>query len=358
MLLLSLAAACGSGSSNDDAAEQELAVASEPADGAESPASDEHNDSDDHDTTEEHATEEHATEEDVTGDGTEDTPATGDGPQLPVTVVDHLGTEVTIESVDRIIPLDGTVAEVVFALGLGDRVVATDLSATYPAEADALPEIGYQRSLTAESIATFAPTVLLATEIAGPPETIEDLRRLGFPLVIVPNESSADGPSGKIRAVAEALGVPERGEVLAQALESTIEAHRGAPGDDAPVVAALYIRGASTQLVLGEDAATHWLIEAAGGVNIATLMELESATPISAESLLVQAPDILLVPAAGLESVGGIEGLLEVGGLGATPAGQNRAVLSYDDQLLLGNGPRTGDLLADLAAAFDELGQP
>ncbi|MEM9200677.1 MAG: ABC transporter substrate-binding protein [Actinomycetota bacterium] len=297
---------------------------------------------------------------DTTGDtGPDDASAapasTSDDPILPVTVTDLVGNEVTVESVERIIPLDGTVAEVVFALGLGDNVVATDLSATYPAEADALPEIGYQRSLTAESIAQFAPTVLLATEIAGPEETIDDLRRLGYPLVIVPNDATADGPAAKVRAVADALGVSARGEALAAELEATIAANETDADADAPVVIALYLRGESTQFVLGEAAATHWLIEAAGGVDAADLLGIGDGAPVNAEAILAIEPDIILVPSAGLDSVGGLEGLMDVGGLGQTPAGKAGAVISHDDQLLLGNGPRTGDLLAELRTAFEEL---
>ena len=52
-------------------------------------------------------------------------------PVLPVTVVDHVGNEVTIGAIERIIPLDGTVAEVVFALGLGDNVVGGLANPTY-----------------------------------------------------------------------------------------------------------------------------------------------------------------------------------------------------------------------------------
>src|SRR5262245_56663849 len=85
----------------------------------------------------------------------------GDEPSLPVTVTDATGAQVTITSVDRIIPVDGDLAEIVFALRLGDHVVATDLSATYPQEADDRPEIGYQRALNPEPIAAFEPTVVL-----------------------------------------------------------------------------------------------------------------------------------------------------------------------------------------------------
>jgi iron complex transport system substrate-binding protein len=144
-------------------------------------------------------------------------------PSLPVTFADARGDVVTVESIERIIPLDGDLAEVVFALGLGDRVVATDLSATFPPEADALPEIGYQRSLSAEPIAAFEPTVLLATDLAGPAETLDQLRDLGYPLVMIDRPIDARGPSTKIRQVAEALGIPERGEALARDVQAAID---------------------------------------------------------------------------------------------------------------------------------------
>ena len=63
--------------------------------------------------------------------------------------VDGTANDVTVTSIDvAIIPVNGYPAEVVFAFGLGDNVGrGTDLSATFPPQADAKPEIGYQRSL-------------------------------------------------------------------------------------------------------------------------------------------------------------------------------------------------------------------
>ena len=271
-------------------------------------------------------------------------------PTLPVTVTDETGTAITVSSIERIIPLDGDIAEVVFALGLGANVVATDLSATYPPEADALPEIGYQRALSAEAVAAFAPTVLLATDIAGPPEALDDMRRLGYPLVIVPNDTTSTGAGRKIRAVAATLGVPSRGETLAREVDDAIAAAAVDPGavEEPLRVIALYLRGTAAQLVLGESSNTRWLIEAAGGVDVSASMGITDPVPISAEAILAVAPEVVLVPAAGLTSVNGIDGLLEIGGMGETPAGRDRRVLAYDDQLLLGNGPRTAEMLARL----------
>ena len=267
------------------------------------------------------------------------------------TVVDDRGETVTILSTDRIIPLDGDVAEIVFALGFGEQVVATDLSATYPPDADALPQIGYQRSLNAEPIAAFAPTLLLGTDIAGPPEVLDDLERLGIPLVIVPSNATSTGAAEKITAVAEALGVPDRGAVLAADVQAEIDdATTSAPSrDPAPKVASLYIRGSAARLVFGEEYNTHWLVEAAGGIDVADELGVTESAEISDEAMIAAAPDVLLVTESGLESVGGIDGLFEqIPALAQTPAGERRAVIAYDAQLLLGNGPRAGRLLTDL----------
>jgi iron complex transport system substrate-binding protein len=269
-----------------------------------------------------------------------------------IAVVDARGEEVVIESTERIMPVDGDLAEVVWALGLGDRVVATDISATYPAEADASPKIGYQRALSPEPILEFEPTVVLATELTGPPETLDQLERLGVPVVIVPKPPTAEGPLVKIRAIAEALGVPERGEELAAEVEremadatSTLD-----PTAEPVRIAALYVRGENVQLLLGEESGIGWIIDAVGGVNVADELGVVDAEPITAEALLQVAPEAIVVPASGLESVGGVDGLLQIGGLGETPAGQQRRVLAYDDQFLLGNGPRSGQLLTAMIA--------
>jgi iron complex transport system substrate-binding protein len=280
-------------------------------------------------------------------------PAVAVEPSLPFTLADAHGDVVTVESIDRIIPLDGDLAEVVFALGLGDRVVATDLSATFPPEADALPEIGYQRSLSAEPIAAFEPTVLLATDLAGPPETLDQLRDLGYPVVMIDRPIDATGPATKIREVAEALGVPERGESLARDVQAEIDAASeagaaAAAAGDRPRVMALYLRGERVQIVFGKNSGLDWVISAAGAIDVGTELGVVDNAPLTAESVLEAAPDVFLVSTTGLESVGGLDGLLAIPGIAQTPAGEAARVITHPDQYLFGGGPRAGMLLAEL----------
>ena len=245
-------------------------------------------------------------------------------------------------------------AEVVFALGLGDRVVATDLSATFPAEADALPEIGYQRALVSETVLTFEPTVVLATTLAGPPGAIDELRAVGVPVVVIEQAHDLDAPAAKVRAVAAALGVPGRGEALARQIEAdldaTIGSTRAIAESSRPRVAFLYLRGENVQQLAGVGSGIDAIIEAAGGIDVGTELGVDEFQPLTAEALIEAAPDIVLVTTTGLESVGGIDGLVALPAISATPAGEHRRVVAYEDQLLLGLGPRTPEVLAALVA--------
>lgn len=117
----------------------------------------------------------------------------------------------------------------------------------------------------------------------------------------------------------------------------------------------IYLRGSSTQLIFGDDTSIDWLIEAAGAVNVGAEMGIVGNADITAEALILAAPDVLLVTEDGLASVGGITGLFAMPSIAGTPAAANRAVLAYDAQLMLGNGPRTGEFLADLVADLGDL---
>lgn len=289
-------------------------------------------------------------------------PADAITPQLPAVVTDYQGERVAIPSVERIVSLTGDMTEIIFALGMGDRVVGVDSSATYPPEAvQALPNIGYQRRLSAEGVLSLAPTLVIGDESAGPPEALAQIRVAGVPVALAADPPTLAAPGQKIRFVAQALGIAERGEILAAEVETAIAQAQAPPPDPAPRVLFLYLRGADVQQVAGANTPADVMITAAGGMNAATLMGIDDFKPLSAEVVIAVQPDVLLVLEKGLESVGGIDGLLRIPGLADTPAGRNRQVVAFDDLYFLGMGPRTGQALADLSAALrtlDRQGRP
>lgn len=279
---------------------------------------------------------------------------------LPVTVRDMDGEEITVTDVSRIVSLNGDFTEVIYALEMGDNLVGVDSSATYPPEASSKTSIGYQRTLSAEGIVSLNPTLIIGNEIAGPPEVLEQIRQIGVPVVILNGAASLEDIGGKIRAIGEVLGVPERAEALAAQTESEIAeaVELASTAETTPRVMFLYLRGAAVQMIMGEGSGGDVLITAAGGIDVAIDANITGTRPITPEALVAAQPDQLLVLTAGLESVGGVDGLLDIPGIAETPAGENRAVIAMDDQYLLGFGPRSGQALKELTLALHpELGQ-
>ncbi|MEM8534725.1 MAG: ABC transporter substrate-binding protein [Chloroflexota bacterium] len=279
-------------------------------------------------------------------------------PQLPATVTDLNGETVEVESVDRIVSLTGDITEILFALDMGPQVVGVDVSATYPAEElEALPKIGYQRQLDAEGIISLDPTLVIGDESAGPPEVLDQIRMADIPVAVTSDPPTLESPFAKVRFVSEAVGIPEQGEALIEEMEADFaytEELLGRVTSPEPRVLFMYIRGSQTQMVAGSNTAVDVMITAAGGINAGAEAGIEDFKPLSAETIVAAQPDVLLVLDAGLESIGGVEGLLEIPGLAETPAGQEQRVASFDDLYLLGMGPRTGEVLTDLIVLFHE----
>nr|WP_261989333.1 ABC transporter substrate-binding protein [Streptomyces sp. uw30] len=273
-------------------------------------------------------------------------------PRLPVTVDSSDGRKVTVEDASRILPLNGGVAEIVFTLGLGDRVVGRDITATF-AEAKKLPQVTKAHDVSAESVLSLRPTVVLADTDTGPQEAIDQIRDAGVPVVVLDPATELADVTARTARIAEALGVPAAGKALNRRMSDELAAARAAvPDGSKPKVAFLYMRGsAAVYLIGGKGSGADSLIEAAGAVDAGKDAGLDKPfTPITSEALVRAQPDVILMMTKGLDSVGGIDGLVQIPGVGQTPAGMNRRVVDMEDGVLLGYGPRTPlviDILVD-----------
>ncbi|MFE0417964.1 heme/hemin ABC transporter substrate-binding protein [Streptomyces tendae] len=273
-------------------------------------------------------------------------------PRLPVTVPSADGERVTVAAADRIVPLSGSLSEIVFTLGLGDRVAARDVTATFE-QAARLPVVTRGHDVSAESVLSLQPDLVLAETTSGPEEAVDQIRAAGVPVLFVEAAKGLDDVGPRIQAVADALGVPAAGKELTRRSEQRIEAVRGdVPHGKEPRVAFLYLRGsASVYLIGGKDSGAGSLIEAAGAVDAGAASGLaKDFTAITSEALVKAAPDAILVMSKGLESVGGVDGLVKIPGVAQTPAGMDRRIVSVEDGVLLNYGPRTDQVLKSVVA--------
>lgn len=285
---------------------------------------------------------------------------------LPVTIVSRDldgDREVVVDDASRILPLDiaGSIAATVFALGFGDDVVGRDISTTFP-EAEGLPVVTSSgHAISSEAVLALRPTIVITDGTVGPTDVVLQLREAGVVVVYVDAEPGLGAPAELARQVSAALGSPETGELLAQRLEqeladvlAAIEQIR--PDDPAQRVRILflYLRGASgIYYLFGEESGADELIEGLGGIDVAGEIGWTGLRPMTDEALVAANPDLILVMTGGLESVGGVDGLLaEKPAVGLTRAGEARRFVDMDDGEVLSFGPRTPAVLDALARAI------
>jgi iron complex transport system substrate-binding protein len=275
-------------------------------------------------------------------------------PQLPATVTDVNGKEVTVTDVSRIVPLSGDIAEIIWDLGLGANIVGVDVSAVYPPELTKLPQIGFERQLSAEGILSLNPTLVIGKEQAGPPEVLDQIRAAGVPVVIVAEPQTIEAPTAKIRSVAAALGLKDEGEALAAGTQAEIDAAMAlaAQATSKPTVMFLYVRSGGVQLIGGAGSVADAMIAAAGGIDAGTAAGIQGFMPVTAEAVVAGKPDYIIVPQSGVDSIGGMDALMQIPGVAETPAAKNGHILAIDDLLLLSMTPRTGQALHDLILAI------
>lgn len=290
-----------------------------------------------------------------TGTPTPTTPEPAPQPTLPgapdvITFVGIDGITSTITDTSRIVSLNGDITEIIFELGLGDRVVAVDVTTTFPAASDDLPRIGFAQQLAAEPVLAFAPTVVIGDQQIQPAESLEQLRGAGIPVVIIETQTTLPGVEIKILQVAEALGVPEAGRTLADRVNAEIAAAQAlaAQVQEKARVAFVYSRGPQQIFLFGRGMVTQALIEGANAVDVIAESGVTAAVPLTPEALVAAAPDVIILPASGVGALGGLEAVAALPGVGETPAGRDGAFLVYDDGLFLNFGPRTGRALTQL----------
>lgn len=258
-------------------------------------------------------------------------------------------------STSRVLSIGGSVTEIVYALGQEHRLVARDSTSTYPAAAEDLPDVGYMRALSAEAMLSVEPELILSEQGAGPRETIDLLQAARIPFVTIPDDYSAAGVVAKIRAVGDALGVPDEAEKLArdvdaQLNEITARANSRA-GADAPKRVLFILSTQSGRLMAsGTGTAADGIISLAGGVNAVT--EFAGYKQLTDEAVSAAAPDVILMMDRGGNHGMDDDALFAMPALATTPAAQNRSVVRMDGLYLLGFGPRTAQAARDLSEAL------
>lgn len=256
----------------------------------------------------------------------------------------------------RIITLANGSAEIIDAMGFKKLIVGRDIASTDESLKD-IPVVSTGHQIVAEKIIALQPELVIIDESVGPREAIAAVRKAGVRVELINEVWSVDDITKKVDAIAQLIGLPQTGAELSNAIKTTIsQVSQKISGS--PRIAFLYLRGGSSIYLLGgKGSGADSMLSALGAVDVGAAISNVPFAPFTAESFAAEDPEILLVMSKGLESVGGVDGLLALPGVAQTSAGKNRAVIAIDDSLLLSFGPRTPDLLLKIAEAIEKVKQ-
>lgn len=250
----------------------------------------------------------------------------------------------------HIVAIGGTITEILYDLGVEDRIAARDSTSYFPAAAMQKPDVGYMRALSAEGVLGQKPDLILMEEGAGPPPAIEILKASAVPVVVVPTPLDTALIGARIRTVGAAVGAADKAEALASQTEAGLHALgqdvSNLSGEKKRVLFVLSV--ANGRLMAGgKGTAADEIIALAGGTNAAA--SINGYKPLSDEAVIAARPDVVLTMQTAGDHRVTPEAMFALPSMQTTPAAQNKALISMDGLLLLGLGPRTPEAARTLA---------
>ncbi|WHA41777.1 heme/hemin ABC transporter substrate-binding protein [Agrobacterium larrymoorei] len=250
----------------------------------------------------------------------------------------------------RIVAVGGTVTEILYALGAGDRIVARDSTSSYPAQALEKPDVGYMRALSSEGILSQKPDLILSEDGAGPADVISILKASEVPMVTVDTPPQASAIAKKIEDVGAAVGLEEKSRALAASVDAQLaklEKDVAAVGEKKKRVLFVLSMAGGRIMAAGKETEAAAIIELAGGINAAP--EITGYKPLTDEAVIAAAPDVILTMQRGYHAAKPEE-VFALPAFQSTPAAASKALISMDGLYLIGFGPRTPAAGRELAS--------
>lgn len=267
------------------------------------------------------------------------------------TVKDDTGADITFEKIpETVISLQPSNTEILFALGVGDKVVgATDFD-NYPEEAKEIERVSDSMNINAEKIIALKPDVVIAYTI-GEEEALNPLKDAGIPIFVIQSAASFDDVYGDIEQIAQVMGVKEKGEELIHDIRGKIagvEKKLSSITDKK----ALYFEIDPTPYTTGKNTFQQEILNAAGVENV--FGDQEGWIQVSEEEIIKRNPSIITTTANYLEDpIGDISGR---SGWEQLDAVKTEQVFVLDPDITSRPGPRIGEAVELIAkTAYPDL---
>ncbi|HFQ5404008.1 TPA: hemin ABC transporter substrate-binding protein [Vibrio vulnificus] len=237
---------------------------------------------------------------------------------------------------ERIISAGSAVTELILALHAEQALIAVDVTSQLP-DGQQLPKIGYHRRLSAEGLLALSPTKLIGSDEMGPAPVLQQLKSTGVDIEVVNTQANVDGLKARIDQIAAILNKPQEAQQLKSIVDQQVQSLKAnQPTNQKKKVLFLLIHEGRAANVAGTDTTPDAIINLAGAINPAA-DKITAYKPLSSESMVEMQPDVILVSGRSFEKLGGPDAIIKMMPLlAATPAGQNKQIMTIDGAALVG----------------------
>ncbi len=274
--------------------------------------------------------------------------APGASAATPIVVTDDAGRAVRLPAPpSRVVSLAPSHTEIVYALGLGERLVAVNEWSDYPPEARAKPRVrGIHPSL--EQLVAMRPDLILL--VAGMGDLVTHFEAQGIPaLVLAPRD--LEGIYRNIELLGTVMGVPGRALAVTQAMRDRAAAVRARVAGLRRPRVFYEVDGVDPvrPFTAGPGSFVHEMLELAGAENVTG--GAQGAWPqLSLEQILKADPEVIILgDAVAVNSPQTPEMVLRRPGWAGITAVRRRAIYPVDGNLVSRPGPRIVEGLEALA---------
>lgn len=253
-----------------------------------------------------------------------------------------------VRTPERIVSMAPNVTEILFALGLGDRVAGVTRFCDYPPEARSIRRIGGLVDPNIEIIQSLDPGLVIAFR-GNPLRLVDRIRKLGLPVFVLDIGQGLEALFPLITKIGRVTRSEERADALAAGLRRRLEAVDAAMsevGTRPKVLVLLYGQGLWT---CGGESYVDDLISRAGGTNVASFMPKKWVL-YKREQILKDDPDVIFILArSGKDFATGRDWLLRKARVESVAAVRSGKVYELDENAASRFGPRLVDVLDRMA---------
>lgn len=256
----------------------------------------------------------------------------------------------------RIVSLSPNLTEIIFALGLGDRVAAVSNNCDWPVEAKAKPKVGTFWQPNTEVIIATKPDLVVCETFLQQNETAQVLKRAGLNVLSLRVES-IDELFAAIRSIGQAAGCSEKSEQLAAGIKEQLDQIREL-SSSAEKVKVLWVIQTEPVRVAGVNTFVNEIIELAGGQN-AIAPTGDQYPSISTEEIIGCKAEVIIQSAMGTEDLAKQQESAEKFWSRFTnlPAVKNKRIYVINPDTVLRLGPRVGEGAQAVAQCLRQKGK-